>query len=134
MKPLPIVIITLAVIALLSFGLVLTGWYNIAATDHHTALTHWVLDLALERSVDHHAAGLQAPASWQDSTSLRTGASHYDQMCKGCHGAPGINQGYIAASMYPTPPELALVAGTALLDREEWHQNVRHARIWQYAR
>jgi mono/diheme cytochrome c family protein len=107
MKTLKTVIITLVVAILLCLGYVSTGWYNVAATDHHNALTLWLMDLALERSVDHHASGLQAPASSQDSAALREGAYHFQRMCRGCHGAPGVLRKGGRGGMYPEPPDFS---------------------------
>jgi cytochrome c553 len=105
MRTVKTIIATLAAVMILFFAFIMTGWYNIAATDHHTFLTLWVLDLALDRSVAHHSAGIQAPAFLQDSTVILAGARLYQHNCRGCHGAPGIKPG--AVGMYPRPPELS---------------------------
>ena len=42
-----------------------------------------------------------------DTTSLEHGYEHYDAMCAGCHGAPGVERGETGKGMTPTPPDLA---------------------------
>jgi mono/diheme cytochrome c family protein len=104
MKTLSTVVLTLVGVALVCYAYLLSGWYNIGATAHHNALTLSVLDLTLDRSVAHHASGLQTPATVQEPATLRAGARLYSQRCQGCHGAPGIKPG--ATSMYPQAPDL----------------------------
>lgn len=37
---------------------------------------------------------------------IEAGFRHYDDMCEGCHGAPGKDQSAAAEGMRPEPPEL----------------------------
>lgn len=82
-----------------------SGAYNVAATDPHTDFVRWVLGTTQERSIKAHAADLSIdlPA---DSASLRRGYRAYEQMCVVCHGAPGVERGWIGQGMNPEPPAL----------------------------
>jgi mono/diheme cytochrome c family protein len=120
MKTVKTVIVTLVVVALVAFGYVLTGWYNIAATDPHNNLTLRILDLALDRSVEHHAAGLHAPFAQPDSATLRLGANHYQHMCRGCHGSPGDPRRGGRGGMYPSPPDFSKGMGEWSVEEIYW--------------
>lgn len=107
MRTLVTVLITLAALAVLGFAYILTGWYNIAANDPHYSATVWLLNLAMDRSVDYHADSIKAPAALQDSSDLHQGAHDYHHMCRGCHGAPGVKPSQVGKGLYPQPPDLA---------------------------
>jgi len=100
------VIVVLLVLTCIA-GLVVMygGYYNVAATKKHNALTFWVLDETMENSIKHNAKGITAP-DLSDSNMIRTGFEHYDHMCRVCHGAPGIMGDEFAAGLYPKPPSL----------------------------
>jgi mono/diheme cytochrome c family protein len=106
MKTVLTVVLTLAAATLLFIAYLWAGWYNVAATDHHNGLTLWLMDFTLEHSVEHHAASQHAPTALQDSATIRLGAYHYQHMCTGCHGAPGLKlEGEDRVAMYPEPPD-----------------------------
>lgn len=82
-----------------------SGTYNIGADAPHNGLTLWVIHTTTDNSVEHHASEIKVP-NLNDSAMVRVGFQHYRAMCKGCHGAPGINRSETAMSMYPHPPKL----------------------------
>jgi mono/diheme cytochrome c family protein len=49
---------------------------------------------------------IEVPANIKDSSLILLGFKHYDEMCTGCHGAPGEKAGEMAKGLYPKPPEL----------------------------
>jgi len=54
----------IAAIIVFSLGgliLIYSGVYNVAANDHHFGLTYWVLQTAVQRSIQYHARDIQAP-------------------------------------------------------------------------
>ena len=86
------------------------------------------------QSVKMRAAGIKPPPDLADDARILGGTEHFAAHCASCHGAPGVPRGDIANGLYPKPADLtnvraALHAGRAVLDREERHQNVRHARL-----
>lgn len=62
------------------------------------------------RSVAHHAEGIQLPAGFEKMAG-QAGFEHFDEMCVGCHGAPGVEALAIAQQMNPKPPDLSKEAG-----------------------
>lgn len=106
-----IVLTTLAVAAILAVsaggGILYAGLYNVAATDPHWPVTHWILETGRTRSIKTHAAGLTEPAGFNDETRLVMGTEHFAAHCAVCHGAPGVPRGDIAHGLYPQPPDLA---------------------------
>ncbi len=103
----------IATVALVIIGIVLgglgfiySGVYNVGATDRHWALTYRVLEIARNRSIKAHAAGIAVPANLDDPTKIVIGVEHFADHCAVCHGAPGVPQGDIAKGMYPQPPDL----------------------------
>ena len=99
----------IAVAAWLAF--VYSGFYNVAASEPHSALTEWTLETISERSIARHADELPAPLP-TDSLSLLHGLEHYRAMCEVCHGAPGVDRGEIAEGLSPRPPRLERAART----------------------
>ncbi len=99
------------VVLLIVAGLiyVFSGFYNVAATDPHTSLTHWVMNNAIEHSVLRHAEGIEVP-SLKDESMMNTGFIHYRENCAGCHTAPGAEPSEGAKGLYPNPPDLAKAA------------------------
>ena len=99
------VLAALAAMLLLGALFVLSGAYNVAASAKHLSLTDALFELALERSVDTYSGGIKVP-DLDDPALIHLGARHFATGCEPCHGAPGIRQGPIAASMYPSAPPL----------------------------
>ena len=66
-----------------------------------------------------------------DEELVKTGFSHYDEMCAGCHGAPGADP---AEGFNPSPPDLSEDAlkfrpAEALLDYQKRYKDDGNARI-----
>jgi len=89
-----------------------SGIYNMSATSHHTQPTLWVINTLRDNSIKHHASDPNIiPPDLSDTSLIKTGFVHYRQMCAGCHGAPGKEQGEIALKgFYPRPPQLVRTA------------------------
>ena len=104
-------ILGLVILGILAAALfIYSGWYDVAASKPHLALTSHLLHTTMERSVAVRAADIQPPdLSGQDL--IKKGAEHYHRNCAVCHGAPGILPGKIGKGLMPQPPELAKKAG-----------------------
>jgi mono/diheme cytochrome c family protein len=85
-----------------------TGVYNVAADEKHSALVHWLLETARERSITARANQLAAPPL-EDQQRIRRGAGNYDAMCAGCHLSPHAEPTEIHKGLYPRPPDLTKV-------------------------
>ena len=90
-------------------GFVYSGFYNVAASQEHSALTEWTLETISERSVKRRAGDLPGPLP-TDSASLQHGFEHYRAMCEVCHGAPGVDRNEIGEGLNPRPPRLVRAA------------------------
>ena len=105
MKILLIVVAVLAVLAGVFLVVVYSGVYDVAASSPDNGLVAWALTTTQDRSIERHAAGIEAPPL--DSPELlATGLIHYHEMCVTCHGAPGVPASEIGAGLNPFPPEL----------------------------
>jgi cytochrome c553 len=93
-----------------AFAIIESGVYNVAATDHHWPLTHWLIETARMRSIERHASGIIPPPGLDDPARLVFGTEHFAAHCAVCHGAPGVPPGDIARGLYPPPPNLAAAA------------------------
>lgn len=102
-------IAVLSAIALGGLGIVMTGAFNVAATDPHSDLVQWVTHTTMRRSVAVRSAGITAPEGFTEAQA-RDGFNEFSAMCAGCHGAPGKMRGMAGKGLYPRPPDLAIVA------------------------
>ncbi|MDR3628005.1 MAG: cytochrome c [Ignavibacteriaceae bacterium] len=100
--------IVFVVVALLIIFIVFlySGIYNISAMVPHNKITLKVIHTLTDNSIEHHAKGITAP-NLSDSSLIKTGFSHYNEMCVGCHGAPGISRDETGLGLYPKPPDLS---------------------------
>lgn len=87
---------------------VLSGGYNIAATERHTAIGEWALDTTFTNSVQGHAEDLDPPEL--TPAMVDAGAPEYKAMCAHCHGGVGEGREEWAEGMRPKPPALASAA------------------------
>jgi mono/diheme cytochrome c family protein len=104
--------IAVAVLFLLAGGVVgfaYSGIFDVAATATDSPMVRWMLETARESSVQRRAKQVPVPASFTDDRAQR-GAKAFDEMCTGCHGAPGRKPFLGAGYMNPSPPDLAKIA------------------------
>ncbi|MCL5030525.1 MAG: cytochrome c [Bacteroidetes bacterium] len=100
-------IIVIAVLIVAFFIFLESGVYNVSAMVPHNRLTLWVINTLKDNSIEHRSKALKAPNNLIDSSLIKLGFSHYNEMCVGCHGAPGISKSEIGKGLYPHPPNLA---------------------------
>ena len=98
--------ILLIVVALI---VILTGSYNVAATDRHNPIVSWALTTTMNNSVRRQAASIEPPAEFT-SAMVAAGAGEYKAMCSHCHGGVGQSRAEWAEVMLPKPPPLAEAA------------------------
>ena len=85
------------------------GAYNVAATAEHFAITHWLLDRGMLRSVKQRARSIAVP-SLGDPAQIRRGVALFREHCVQCHGAiPGAPAAF-ALGMTPPPANLVYTA------------------------
>jgi cytochrome c553 len=106
------------------FLLAASGIMPIKASSGHWAITAWVLNFSMERSVTTHAWTITAP-SLEDEALVLKGAGHYEIGCRPCHGSPELErQPRIALWMTPHPPNLS--RQIPLWDANELFYIVKH--------
>ena len=108
-KTLKTIVLTLAGTLLLAAAgalvIAYSGAVNVAATNRPSGLETWFLETTRDHSVAARAGDIEVPGL-DDPRMLEMGAEHYQEMCVGCHGAPGVEKGEAAQGMEPPPPEL----------------------------
>jgi cytochrome c553 len=95
----------LAIAAFGGFLFVASGIMPIKASSGHWAITAWLLNYAMRRSVVTHSLAMNAPRL-DDPALVVKGATHYEFGCRPCHGGPQLPQPVIAGRMTPHPPHL----------------------------
>lgn len=100
-----------AVIVVVGGGLavILSGAFNVAATNPDSAMTTWILHTTMKRSVAMRSSAIVAPDSFTEA-QVRAGSNEFRAMCAGCHGAPGRMRSAAGKGLRPRAPDLALAA------------------------
>lgn len=88
---------------------VLWGAYNVSALQQHTAPVYRVISIALRRSIERHAKGIETP-SLSEPRRIEEGFRHYRHACLQCHGAPGVGRHDIGKAMMPVPANMVEAA------------------------
>ena len=87
-----------------------SGLYPVAATVPHNPVVAWVLDTAMEHSVQRYAEEVAPPPSLDDPRVIEAGAGHYHENCQICHGGPGVERSELSKGLLPPPPDLGKAA------------------------
>ena len=100
------VIITLAVLIAGFFIYITSGAYDISQLTPHNALTKSIISITTHNSINKRMKENVVPGNIKDTSLIVLGFKHYNEMCVGCHGAPGVKPYELAEGLYPKPPEL----------------------------
>jgi mono/diheme cytochrome c family protein len=103
-----IIVVVLAVAGVA--GIAYSGLPDVSASGSESAGLRWFLQTTREHAVERRAADLVVP-QLDGEEQLAAGARDFDEMCAGCHGAPGREPFLGAKYMNPEPPDLAETAG-----------------------
>lgn len=109
MKIIIALLVLVIVIILVGLAFINSGLYDVAATKPDSEIVKWVLQTTKVNSVRSRSKDITVP-NLDDESLVELGFHHYDQMCLGCHGAPGISPSEIGEGLNPEPPDLAEVA------------------------
>lgn len=101
--------ISLLVAVILAIGFIYSGIYPIGADNKHNALTFWMLETLRTKSIARAAKDIDVPPL-NDPLLLLSGGADYNDMCAGCHLAPGQTENDMTLGLYPSPPNLTLTA------------------------
>lgn len=99
-------LIVLVVLIVAGLGFVYTGVFNVAADEPHWGLTSRLIETVREHSISERASRVGTPPALTDPKLITAGAGEYDEMCTGCHLAPGVKDSELRAGLYPQPPSL----------------------------
>lgn len=105
MKTAKIVALTVIIEIIVFIGIIFSGFYNVSALSPDPSLMQWVLGTTSDRSVEHHA-GIVRISNITDTSLVKTGFLHFNEMCVGCHGAPGVKRSEIGQGLFPKAPDL----------------------------
>lgn len=95
----------LGIAAVGGFLVAASGIVPIKASSGHWAITRWFLSFSMQRSVETHTIGMEAPPLDVPRLVLK-GAGHYETGCRPCHGSPSLRSPRISGEMTPEPPYL----------------------------
>lgn len=90
-------------IVVISAGFILTGSYDVSATNKHWDITTKILEIARDKSVHASSEGIVVP-DLDNIGMISNGAKNYDSMCVQCHLAPGSPDTELHQALYPEPP------------------------------
>jgi mono/diheme cytochrome c family protein len=85
---------------------IITGAYNVAATEPHYAITISLFSAARDRAIAVRAQEMTPPSGWFERADLKKGFRSYHDMCVVCHAAPGLNDSVVRMGLNPEPPRL----------------------------
>ncbi len=125
MKHLTTVLIVLAAIVAGGLLFAWSGIYNIAATKPHWSVTLSFIRTLKERSIETHSRDVRIPES-NEAKLEESAFPHYHEMCRLCHGAPGIHMEEFAKGLYPSPPSMTSGKMQKSLAAEEIYWIVKH--------
>jgi len=109
----------LALLVAIALIVVLTGGYNVAATDRHSPMIGWALTTTMRNAVQNSADDLTAPAEITPMM-IAAGAGEYKAMCAQCHGGIDGGRAGWAEIMQPAPPALAQAAKRWNIEEVHW--------------
>lgn len=128
---------------IVGFLVAASGIVPVNASGGHWAITTWMLEFSMRRSVDTHSRGIEPPPL-DDRGLVIHGAVRYDIGCAPCHGRPGLEQPRIAGGLVPRPPYLPGVIhqwesrelfyitkhGVKFTGMPAWPTQVRDDEVW----
>jgi len=99
-------IVILVAVSALGMGSYLGyGLYDVSADTKHWGITEWVLGSVRDRSITTASSDIKVPTNLADQNYYVQAAGNYQEMCSGCHLAPGIRETELSQGLYPQPPD-----------------------------
>ncbi len=106
-------IITLAIAVIVgligAIGFAYSGLYDVGASSSHSGFVNWLLSTTSHASVKRRARDIEVPNLESQQLQL-AGVNDFDDMCAGCHGAPGQDPEAMGQGLNPPAPDLAVSA------------------------
>lgn len=85
------------------------GFYNVAATQQHSAIVYSLFEMTKRASIKRHAQSI-TPPNLADPLMIKQGFLTYRVHCIRCHGAPGVPPSDFAMGLTPGAPPLSQIA------------------------
>jgi len=103
-----VLVALIVLLAAVGLGFVYSGIYDISAATSEPKWRARLFETVKDRSIDRRVADLRVTAPpLSDPKTIRTGLTHFAEMCVTCHGAPGVPKSEAAMGLSPDPPDLA---------------------------
>src|SRR5437870_2826051 len=102
------ILVVLTVLVLLIAGFyvyICSGSYDISQLTPHNGLTKWIISKTTHSSIEKRMKDIVMPSNIDDPALIVVGFQHYNLMCSGCHGAPGVPEVEMPV-WYPKPPKI----------------------------
>ncbi len=109
MQTLKTLIIAVAIGLVAIIGFAYSGIYDVSSGSSHSGIANWLLSTTSHASVKRQAKAIEVPDLNDDALAL-AGVADFNEMCAGCHGAPGQEPGAMGQGLNPSPPDLAEAA------------------------
>lgn len=100
------VILTIVFLFVAFFIYISSGAYDISQLTPHNKLTKSIIGITTHNSINKRLKEVVVPGNIADTAMIVKGFKHYNQMCVGCHSAPGFPDNKFVEGWYPKPPEL----------------------------
>jgi mono/diheme cytochrome c family protein len=100
------IVFTLVIAAGVGAAYMYSGAFDVAASAPHNAFEQSLFRTAMRRSVVAMSRSISHPPRLTDDM-VKGGFNHYEDMCAGCHGGPGIERNEIGKGLNPQAPDLA---------------------------
>lgn len=133
---------TLLALTVALAAVVYSGRYPIGADRPHLPATRALIDALRDHATEAAAKSVTVPRLG-DPMQVAKGAAHYDEMCTGCHRAPGQPESELRLGLYPQPPDLTrqgiddpaeafwiIKHGIKLTAMPAWGKSHTDAQIW----
>jgi len=100
------IILTIVVLSAGFFIYISSGAYDISQLTPHNKFTKSLIGITTHSSINKRMKGIVVPGNLTDTAMIVSGFKQYNQMCIGCHSAPGLTTNKMLEGWYPKPPEL----------------------------
>ncbi len=117
MKCLAAIIVVLLILGAATTVYLWQGGFDISARVPHSDITFEAIETVRDWSIKAHSRDVNTPPL-DDPKLLAVGVSEYHEMCRLCHGAPGVAAESFAQGLYPGPADL--LSGEI---QKEWKDN-----------
>ncbi len=87
-------------------GFAYSGIYDVSASSAHSSIVEWALSTTSHASIRRRAKDVAVPDLDDESLAL-AGVNDFNEMCAGCHGAPGQDPEAMGQGLNPPAPNLA---------------------------